>query len=676
MKSRIVLGAALVVALLGLAPAAANAQDPVDLAGAYVLDDAGVVAGDEARIETALDQLYDATGMQLFVVYVDSFTGADSAADWADTTAELSGLGSKDALLAVATDDREYQLSVTDDFPISDDDLGEIVDNTLIPQLRDDNWADAAIDFAGGLRGEGNDSGSLPVWPIVLLVVAAVGGLIVFLLVRAARRRKSGEKNLPSGEPTQQQLDQRAGTLLVEVDDSLRTSEQELGFAVAQFGEDATREFAAALASAKTAVSEAFSIRQKLDDAFPESAAEKRAMTLRLIELAGTADADLDAQADAFDALRELEKNAPQILDEADAAAIALEARLAAAEATTQQLAARYAPTTIATIVQNAAQARSLLTLAATTSKNARAGLAGGSSGAATVAVRAAQSSIAQAGQLLDAIDALAREVAEAQTALGAAIDELRRDIAEARALPSPELAAAVDTANAGLAAVLPDSDRNPIDSLQRVERVDEALSVALTSVRDRQQAEASARASLDRVIASARIQISAGEQYLSTRRGGIGTEARTRLSAAAQALDEATALSGPDPVAALAAAHRAASLAQQGTDLAQNDVDYFGRSNAQTGYGGGAGYGGGYGGAGGIDTGALIGGILGGLLSGGGGGGGWGGGGFGGGSGSSGWGGGGRSGGSRSGGGFGGSSRRSSGGGSRGGRRGGGGRF
>ena len=671
MKSRIALGAALVVAFLGLAPVAAHAADPVDLAGAYVLDQAGVVQGDEARIESALDRLYDEAGIQLFVVYVDSFTGADSPADWADTTAELSGLGSSDALLAVATDDRQYQLSVTDDFPLSDSDLNEIVDNTLIPQLRDDNWADAAVDFAGGLRGEGNDSGSLPLWPIILLVVAAVGGLVVYLLVRAARRRAAGEKNLPSGEPTQQQLDQRAGSLLVEVDDSLRTSEQELGFAVAQFGEDATRDFAAALASAKTATAQAFAIRQKLDDAFPESAADRRALTLQLIDLASTADAELDAQADAFDALRELEKNAPRILDEADAAATALGARLAATEATTQQLAARYAPATIATIVQNAAQARTLLALAATTAANARAGLAAGKSSQATVAVRAAQSSIAQAAQLLDAVDALAAELAEAQTALAAAIDELNRDLAEARAVSSPELAAAVEAASAGLAAVLPDSDRNPVDSLQRVERLDEALSAALSAVRDRQQQEASARSSLERVMTSARTQISTGEQYLSTRRGGVGTDARTRLSAAQQALDEAAALSGPDPVAALSAAHRASSLAQQGIDLAQRDVDYFSRDNAPSG-----GMGGGIGG-GGIDTGALIGGILGGLLSGGGGGG-WGGGGYGGWSGGrsgGGWSGGSSRGGG-GGGGFGGSSRRSSGGGSRGGRRGGGGRF
>ena len=680
MKSRIVLGIAVFVALFTLAPATAHAQDPVDLAGAYVLDESGVLGGDDARIESALDRLYADTGIQLFVVYVDGFTGAGSAAEWADTTARLSGLGSSDALLAVATDDRQYQLSVTDDFALSDADLNRIVESRLIPQLRDDAWADAAVEFADGLRGEGNEAGGLPLWPIVLLLVSAVGGGLVYLLVRAARRRAAGETHLPSGEPTQAQLDQRAGSLLVAVDDSLRTSEQELGFAVAQFGDEATREFAATLDTAKKSVAEAFGIRQELDDAFPESAAEKRALTLRLIELAGSADAALDAQAEAFDALRELEKNAPRILDETDVAASALDARLAAAEATTQQLAARFAPAAIATIAQNTAQARSLLGLAATTAAKARAALAAQTSAEATVAVRAAQSSIAQAAQLLDAVDALASELDRAQTALAAAIDELGRDIAEARAAGSAELEVAIETASAGLSATLPDSDRDPIASLQRIERLDEALGLALTSVRDQQQREASARSSLERVTAAANAQIAAGEQFLSTRRGGVGAEARTRLAAARQSLDEAAALSGADPVAALTAAQRASALAQQGTDLARADVDDFGRSNSGLGgFGDLGGSGGGSGG--GIDTGALIGGILGGLLSGGGGwsgGSGWsgGGGGWSGGS-SGGWSGGSSRGGSRGGGGgFGGSSRRSSGGGSRGGRRGGGGRF
>ncbi|GAB2462244.1 hypothetical protein HD599_000938 [Conyzicola lurida] len=670
MRSRIVVGAALLAGLFAVVPTAAHAQDPVDLAGAYVLDESGVLDGDTSGIEAALDTLYAEAGIQLFVVYVDSFDGADSSAEWADTTAEISGLGATDALLAIATDDRVYQVSVAEDFPLSDSDLADIEADRLVPELRDDDWEGGAIAFADGLRGEGNGSGSLPVWPFILLLVAAFVGVLVYLFTRRARRAAAGESKLASGEPTQKELDQRAGTVLVEIDDSLRTSEQELGFAVAQFGEEATREFAAALATAKTHVAEAFGIRQKLDDAFPETPAQKRELTLQLIGLAESADTALDAQADAFDALREVEKNAASILDSVDAAAGALDARVRATEATVAQLAGRFSPAAIATVVDNVARARTLLQLAAASSSTARAAIApaGGSKNGQTVAspavpVRAAQAGVAQAGQLLDAVDSLAAALDRAVRDLDEAVAETNRDLAEARAVPGAELESVIAATSAGLAAVLPGSEKNPLDAIERVERLDETLGQALAAVRDRQAQEASARSSLDRVLASARTQIATGEEFLTTRRGGVGTDARTRLSAARQALDEAQSLAATDPVGALSSAHRASSLAQQGTDLARGEVDYFERSNADRGYSGGLG--------GSMSTDSILGGILGGLLQGGGG---W----SGGGGGS--WSGGGSS--SRRSTSYGGSSRRSSGGsrrssgGSRGGRRGGGGRF
>ena len=656
MTSRFVLGAGLALALAVLAPAAAHAEDPVDLAGAYVLDSSDVLsAEEEATVKASLDRLYADTGMQLFVVYVDSFDGAASADEWGDESATISGLGDKDALLSIATDDREYGVSVAEAFPLSTGDLADIEQNALIPQLRDDQWADAAVAFADGLRGEGGSSGSLPLWPIVLILVAAVGGAAVFLLTRAARRRRNGETGLAPGELSQQQLDQRAGTLLVELDDSLQTSEQELGFAVAQFGDEATRPFAAALQSAKAAVAEAFGIRQRLDDAFPETAEEKRQLTTRIIELAEQADAALDAQADAFDALREVEKNAPAILDAVDADATALRARIPASEAATAALAASYSAGAVATVADNAAQARTLLELAGTTAAKARADLAG-ASGSAAVGVRAAQASVAQAGQLLDAVDSATRTLAGAQTALDAAVEELNRDLAEARAVPGGELAQAVEAASAGLAAVLPGSERDPLDAVQRVQRLDAALEQHLGALRDRQANEAKARSSLERVLGAARGQLATGEQFLATRRGAVDTDARTRLASARQSLDEADALSATDPVAALSSATRASTLAQQGIELARGDVDYFARS---TGYSPASG---GYGGGSDL-AGDILGGILGGLLSGGGGGSSY------------------RSSGRSSSRSYGGSSRRSGGssrssGGARGGRRGGSGRF
>ena len=618
MTSRIVLGAALALGLAVLAPAAAQAAEPVDLAGAYVLDESEVLTpAEEATVKDSLDRLYSDTGIQLFVIYVDSFDAAADADEWGDESAILSGLGDNDVLLSVATADRVYDVSVSAAFSLSTDDLADIEQNALIPPLRDDRWADAAVAFADGLRGEGG-SGPLPLWPIVLLLVVAVGGAAVFLLTRAARRRRNGQAGLAPGELSQQQLDQRAGTLLVELDDSLQTSEQELGFAVAQFGDDATRPFAAALQSAKASVAEAFAIRQKLDDAFPETDAEKRQHTLRIIELAEQADAALDAQADAFDALREVEKNAPEILGAVEAQAAALRTRVPATEAATAALAARYSPTAIATIVDNVAQARTLLELATSTAAKARTDLAA-AAGSAAVGVRAAQASVAQAAQLLDAVDAASRTLTEAQAALDAAVEELNRDLAEARAVPGGELAAAVEAASAGLAAVLPGSERDPLDAVQRVQRLDAALEQHLGALRDRQANEAKARSSLERVLGAARGQLAAGEQFLATRRGAVDTDARTRLASARQALDEADALAPTDPVAALSSATRGATLAQQGTELARGDVDYFSRS---TGYSPGGGGSGGYGGS--DLAGDILGGILGGLLSGGGGGGGY----------------------------------------------------
>ena len=53
--------------LVGVA-APALAAPPVDLAGAYVVDEAGVLGGDLARVESAIDRLFEASGAGLYVI--------------------------------------------------------------------------------------------------------------------------------------------------------------------------------------------------------------------------------------------------------------------------------------------------------------------------------------------------------------------------------------------------------------------------------------------------------------------------------------------------------------------------------------------------------------------------------------------------------------------------------
>jgi uncharacterized membrane protein YgcG len=629
MVKRIGVSTALLAGLLVLAaPAAAHAEDPVDLGGAYVLDTVGAVTGDESRITSALDSLWERANLQLFVVYVSTFTGASDPVDWADITAIDNGLGANDLLLAVAIDDRQYALSVDSGFPLSDAQLGD-AEQAIESELRNDNWAEAAIAGAQSLEASATgvvgpneptdpvepseptteSGGGIPILPIVGGV--AVVGVGVFIYSRVRKRGKDGATTSVPDQMTQKQLDTRAGSLLVQLDDSLKTSEQELGFAVAQFGESATADFTAALASAKKKVAEAFALKQKLDDAQPETEADKRTMTTQIIQLCEAADAELDSQADAFDALRELEKNAPQALAEVTTAAAATRATAAAAQATLAQLGDRYAASAIKPVAENVTQATKLLEFAELTATKASAAIAAGQASEAAIAVRSAQSSVGQAGQLFEAIDTLGKDLDEAASKLDALVADTTQDIAAARALPSDSTSASLEPAIVAAESALTaakDARRDPLAAIGTLAEANSALDTVFGSVRDQQARVATAKGQLDATISSARAQIQSAAEFITTRRGAVGESARTRVSEADRRLQQAIALATSDPVAALTEAQQAAQLGASAFELARNDVNRY--SSAQN-YGGSSWSGG----SDGADLGGLLGGLIGGMI-------------------------------------------------------------
>jgi uncharacterized membrane protein YgcG len=648
----------------------AEAQSPVDLGGAYVVDTVNAVGSRGAEITAATDALYASTKLQLFVVYVDSFTGVSDKTAWATSVAKKNGLGDNDILLAVATVDRNYSIHYGASAPDASA-MKAVETDDIIPALKKNDWVGAAVAAANGYagvssRGTGggsdtNGSGppaqssggsALPIVILLMLLALVVLGAIFFLRSRR-KRTAGGAVSAPAG-PTQAQLDQRSGSLLVQLDDSLKTSEQELGFAVAQFGTEVTTPFRASLAAAKSQVAEAFTLRQKLDDSVPETAEQRRAMTARIIELCEAADTELDAQADAFDDLRKLEQNAPKALETVVTDAEAVTARLATARTALATLQGSFSTAALSSIASNPDQVAKLLEFVGSSGSTAQAAIASGDSGAAAINLRAAQASIGQTTQLLDSIDTLASGLADARSKLAAAVADTQQDLSTARALPaaaSGSLSEPTAAAQAALtAATTGAGSADPLASLASLSTANAALDRVLDAVRDEQQKLQSATAQLPTAMSTASSQISAANDFITTRRGGIGTTARTRVSEAARHFELAVSLAPSDPVTALAEATAAQSLAAQALTLAQNDVDYGGGM----GLGGGGGHGGSFGGGLG---GAILGGLIGGMLSGGGGfgGGGFGGGGFGGSSRSSGgsFGGGGGGGGSSSGGRF-----------------------
>lgn len=674
------LGAALALAAaaaLALVPAtAAVAEAPVTFSSSPVVDSAGVLSPAEvASVEQAASTLYDEHRVQLFVAYVDEFSDPSDRSAWAEQTAVDNGLGTDDVLLAVAVDQRQYQVSVAQDFALDDAQVSSLQTDDIEPRLVDGDWAGAAVAAAEGIGtrldapSAGETLGSGLVITLGVLVGLAVIGVIVWLLVRRSRRRRAQQAT----EASLDELATRAGSALVHADDAVRTSEQEVGFAEAQFGSDATGPFREALVTAKRLLGEAFALQQTLDDAEPDTDQERRDGYERILQHCADIDQVLDEKAEAFEQLRALEKNAPEVAAQLGARIAAVAERVAPTRSILGELSTRYAPTAVDDVEDDADQAEDRLRFARDQVASAQEAVTSGDSGRAAVLLRAGQQAAEQASGLLDAVATRSTDLREAEGALASRVAEIRSDVAQGRAIVAagagedPASAALVQNVGAAVASTQTSLDyveraaqaspRDPLALLERLAAADATIDAAVGGYRDAQAQRERERAALSAELTAARSRVSAAEDFIAARRGAVGSEARTRVAEAARAAEYAAQIAGTDPREALASAQRASSLAQQALDRARADAGAYAAP-----MGGGSPYGG-------NTTGAFLGGILvesllgggrrSGYRSGGFGGGGFSGGGFGG---------GGRSGG------FSGGGRRGGGGG--GGRRGGGGRF
>ena len=110
-----------------------------------------MLGGREDDVWAAIQELQDGEQVQLWVTFVDTFSGV-GAQEWANETAIQSDLGLRDVLLAVAVQDRAYAYSVEQDFPLSQEQLDGVMTDSVEPRLSDDDWAGAAIGAADGIR--------------------------------------------------------------------------------------------------------------------------------------------------------------------------------------------------------------------------------------------------------------------------------------------------------------------------------------------------------------------------------------------------------------------------------------------------------------------------------------------------------------------------------------------
>ncbi|MBG6223749.1 putative nucleic acid-binding Zn-ribbon protein [Arthrobacter sp. CAN_A2] len=646
-----VLGA--VVAIPLVSGTAAFADEPITFpSGDYVIDNAGVLSVDEeSELEAAIADLQSSQGFTVRIAYVDTFENPSSAEQWAAEVATTNAASADEAVLAVAVDQRDVGLVAGQQSGVYPS-VQEIRTSYVIPELAVDDWAGgglAAVEgidqaLAGASTGSGTspDSGSTGgsgLGGLVLvggLVAVAGAGGYMLLKKRSAgsaqrKREEYGYGPVPSADGgvvdplaalSVEDLRKRAGSLLIAADDAIKSSEQELGFAEAQYGAEAIAMFSQDIATAKQHMGASFKLQQQLDDHIPDTEEQQRQWLGEIIRRCEDVNASLQEHKEDFDALRELERNAPDALRRAQSAADEARRRFSAAEQALRSLQGRYLETATTQVSDNIEQARERLAFVDSAATEAQSRMAQGDTGRAVVAVRAAEESVHQSTVLLDAIDKRAEELGAAERELERALPDSEQDLAQAQAMDRTgqyrDLAGPIAALQSTVATVRQERQNgrsNPLALLQRLEAAHAQLDAALGGVRDQAENTRRAQDSLQHALIAAQSSISGTADYIRARRGGVGSEARTRLAEAERNLDYAVDLQRSDPVTALSHAQQATMLAEQAAQLAEQDVDGFG------GGGMGMGMGGRYGGRGGDGMGgALLGGILlGGLLNGGG---------------------------------------------------------
>ncbi|WP_179472568.1 TPM domain-containing protein [Mycolicibacterium vinylchloridicum] len=635
--------AAILTAATLVAPAAA-AEPPFRLPD-YVTDNAGALGDSQlASVQQAVDTLYRDRHIRLWVVYVDSFA-PKTAMSWTEATRLTSDLGNQDAILAVATTQRSYAFLVPS--AAADGDSAG-VDNLrrdkIEPALHNNDWTGAAIAAANGLAALGASSGSGGFSLIPLLIIVAVIAAVVVLLLLWSRRRKhkrheaevAAAKRLDPTDPNAlasvplDALDEVSRSIVVDVDNAVRTSSNELALAEEEFGDQQAQPFARAVENAKATLQQAFNVRQQLDDAVPETPAQRRDLLTRVVVAAARANRELDAQTQSFHQLRDLVINAPDRLDALTQKMVDVSARIEPAQTALTQLHSEFAESALVSVSRNVNAAKERLEFADQSISRARELVAKPVAGEQTElvdCVRAAESALQQASSMLDAIDSAASDIRRAVATLPAAIADTQQGINQAVAQLSQgglsnaaELTKARDAAVNAVAAAQTDGTADPLGAFTQLTQADADLDRLLAGVaQERETAERLGR-SFDQALFTAQSRVRSVSDYIDTRRGSVGPEARTRLNEAVRQLQAAQAKQKTNITEAIAHANGASMLAAQAQQLANNDVQAAQRTYMNH-----------YGGVGGSSNmGAVIGGIiLGNILSGGmrggfGGGGGW----------------------------------------------------
>lgn len=602
------------VLLVGTFPVSANevvlAEAP-QLYSERVTDYTGTLSGsDISAIEEAINTARTEEQREIFVVFLNSFDGADPDA-WTQQALTTNG-GGNVLIYAVAPDEGLFGIQAGQQW--TDAELDSAY-NATYAQLVEGDFVQSAIDLAESVTGGAGGSevsGESLAWlgAAGAGVVAAGGGLWAY---NRNRRKKENTATLADArnidprdtnrlmQLPMETLESLAEEELASTDESIRRGKEELEIAQAEFGPERTRSFTRAMNHSQSTLQKAFGLQQRLNDSIPESEAEKRAMLVEIISSCGQADDALDAEAENFAEMRNLLVNAESKLDEITQKTIDVRTRLPKVSATLEDLRTRYSAGVLESINDNVELATAALDESEKMLSTARELQAkpAGQQGGLVEAIREAEHAVATADRMLEGVEHADENIAVARGNVSDLITEIEEEIAEAAQLKRQAsqdgtradwdaLDDAVRRAAEALTSARADAETDPLGTYTELTDIDSDLDVQLDAVRATAADQQRQLRVFDQQLEAATKQIQSAEDLVSTRGRIVKSDARTHLANARKLHAMAQQSRVSDTRAATDYARQASVAAQRATKSARSDInDYNNRMNRQNRSGG-----------------------------------------------------------------------------------------
>lgn len=604
-----------------------------------VTDEAGALSAEEKnQLEQKITQLQKDEHLTLFVYITDELgTDPESFAGQA-----VKDKGPNSAVYALSINDRKMGVQTGKDWPQGR--LDQMYD-AAYDKLASDEYGASAVALADAALGNSastnsaSDSSGLAWLGGGAAAIVAAGGGIMYYSRRSTKKNNAqtleSAREISPGDTDQlnrlplETLDQLAQEELVSTDESIRRGKEELNIALSEFGPERVRPFTKAMNHSTSTLQKAFHLRQRLDDAVPESPAERRQMLVEIVSSCGQADDALDAQAEEFAKMRDLLIHSDEKLDELTQRTVGLRARLPEAESTLAGLKSNYDENVLSSIADNPELAAASLDEAEKLLDKARGVQAqpAGQQGPLVGLIRDIEHACEMTDRLISGVENAEENIATARGNLEAIIAEVEGEIDEARELERQGKAqgttadwdkledllgragSAVDEAKAH-------GQQDPLGQHTALTSIDTELDEALDRVREKTSTHARQLDLFRQQISVAESNIQAAEDLISSRGRIIGSGARTALADAKRLHAQALHTERSDIRAALQSSREAVAAAQAALQRAKEDIDEHRRrqqrqqmgnaaNNIVTGVvigqmlGGGRGFGGGFGGGG-----------------------------------------------------------------------------